>query len=340
MKYSKLVIKIAVIIIFAGTIMAFIGYVMGGKTNIKSSGLYISTKNVNHIIKNEELGEFNNVDIDVNLDYIELIKSDKNKIELNYSEDLNKVDYKIDNNNLTIKQESKKLVDININLFGFMEENKSYMKLYISESELENIKINSNYTDIKIEGVSGNVVNIKCDYANLDVDNLNGKSGNISMKDGNIDLSNIKIEDTFELKNSYGNIGISNSQFQNLISNINDGNIEILNSIIKNSKITNDYGNINLVDSYSEGINIYCKDGRVELDGSFRGYTTIDNKYGNVELDLDNYEKEYGYSIVNKYGSIKINDVSMEGSIINNNNSENTINVNCTDGNININFEK
>ncbi|MGL4913825.1 MAG: DUF4097 family beta strand repeat-containing protein [Romboutsia sp.] len=340
MKFSKLILKISLGLIAIGIVLSSLGFLMGGKTNlVKNNFVSISSDDTKRIIETKKLDDFDKINIDVKLDYIELIKSNENKLELNYNENLNKVDYQVQDGNLTIMQTAKNQVGVHVNLL--QNRNLDYMKLYIKDSSsLENLNINVSDSEIKISEINSNLVDIISDYGNVDINNLNSNKINLSAKDGNINLDNINVSDKINVNNNYGEIDISNSNFENFSTSLSDGNLDISNTTVKTSDITNKYGNITLSDFLSSGLNIDVNDGNVDLIGSFMGDTNVNNKYGNIDIISNDSEDLYNYSIINKYGDINVGNQNPEGSIIKNSNGKHTLNLNCNDGNINVTFKK
>ena len=109
MKSSKLIVKIGLGVVVCGIIFSAVGFFMGGKfSNINNNLVSLGSKNVKKISQTKQLGNFDKVDIDVDLDYVEIIKSNENKLELNYDEKSNKVESEIKDNNLKITQAKNK----------------------------------------------------------------------------------------------------------------------------------------------------------------------------------------------------------------------------------------
>lgn len=341
MKYSKLILKISLVMIGFGIILYSIGFFMGGElSKINNNFISIISDDSNRIIQTKKLTDFNNVDIDVDLDYIELIKSDVNKIELNYNENLSEVTYEVKDNNLLINQPKTNTMGVHFNINGFNNKNSNYMKLYINESStLKKININSSDSDMKISNLDSDILDVKCNYGDVSIDNLISDNINIIMNDGDINIDNTNSYTLFNIKNNYGDINILNSNFNSFIANLNNGSLDISNSSSKNSEIENKYGDITSIEFLSEGITINSNSGDINLKGSLLGDTILNNKYGDIKIISSEDENSYNYSVVNKYGDVSIADNTFEGSFTKDNNSKHSININCNAGDVNLNFK-
>lgn len=303
MRYFKLVLKVSLGMICTGLVLGSIGYFMGGKRSFSKNNIVsIVSDDTKRIIQTKELEDFNNINIDVKLDYIELIESDKNKIELNYSEDMNEVSYKVDGKSLSITQPARNSIGLNIDLRGFTKKNLNYMKLYIADtSVLENITIDTGDSDIKISDISSNTLDIDSDYGDIELINVKLDKAKIVESDGDLIFDNVKISSIFDLQNKYGSVDIMNSEFNKFIATLEDGDFNLLSSESKVSQIK--------------------------------------NNYGDIIIKFNEDEKLYDYSIDNKYGDVKVGNASFEGTVTKNNNGIYILDIISRDGNVDVDFK-
>lgn len=335
MKNKNFIFKIALGLIVIGLIFIVLGKLMGGKSIIVKNGLeHIAyDNNVNRVIEDSDLQEFKNIAIDANLDKIEIIKSNSNRIELNYKEKAGIIDYKIDNDTLIVTQSSNKTIGFDINISSNKEQD--ILKIYVNNSlDINKATINQDYGDIVIKDINYNTLEINSNYGNVNLNNINSDNIVINTEDGNVNLNNIQVIDTLKINNKYGNIDLLKSNAENLIVYLEDGNVDISKISTNYSELKNKYGNIYAVDFTSKGLLVNCDDGDIDLRGNFFGNTDINNKYGNVNIISYQDEKFYNYSIVNKYGNINVNNEIFNSQVLKNNNGDNNLNITCEDGNI------
>lgn len=322
MKNKNLIVKIAIGLIIFGLIFIVLGKLIGGKSTILKNGdEYIAYDNKgNRLIENSDLQEFKNINIDVNLDIIEIIKSNTNKIELDYNDKSGIVDYKIDNDTLTITQTSNTTIGFNVNFSN--NKQQDILRVYVKDD------------------VNLNKATINQDYGNINLNDISCNNIILITEDGNININNIQVFDTLKINNKYGNIDLIKSDIKDLIAYLEDGNLDISKVNTDYSEIKNKYGNIYAVDFVTKGILVNCDDGDIDLRGSFFGDSDINNKYGSVNIVCNQGEKSYDYSIVNKYGNINVNNEIFDNAVLKNNDSSNNLNITCDDGNIKIMFSK
>lgn len=302
MKIKKIT-KLACIIILIGFLFIGLGYMTNQSFSFESSNkLNITKTNEYKIVKDiKELEEFKSINIEVGITNIEIIPSEKYKIELQYKEDYGKINYKVKNNSLIINQESK-IRNLN-NKSNFNKDDLNFIKIYIpSDKSFEKFSITSDIGNIDIRQMNLNNLDLSCDV-------------------GNIKINNCEINDS-KISNDTGNIEINKSKFKNLEANLNLGNINSKNINVKNLlNAKNDLGNI-------------------DISGKVYGDIEVNCDLGNVDIEIDEKEKNYNYRLICALGKIDINgkrknkDVSLE------NNSDNNLNIECDSGNIKLKFKK
>lgn len=302
MKIKKIT-KLACIIILIGLLFIGLGYMINQSFSFESSNkLNITKTNEYKIVKDiKELEEFKSINIEVGITNIEIIPSEKYKIELQYKEDYGKINYKVKNNSLIINQEST-IRNLN-NKSNFNKDDLNFIKIYIpSDKSFEKFSIIS-------------------DIGNIDIRQMNLNNLDLSCNVGNIKVNNCEINDS-KISNDTGNIEINKSKFKNLEANLNLGNINSKNINVKNLlNAKNDLGNI-------------------DISGKVYGDIEVNCDLGNIDIEIDEKEKNYNYRLICDLGKIDINgkrknkDVSLE------NNSDNNLNIECDSGNIKLKFKK
>lgn len=336
MKYTKLITKIALGTIGIGLVLSIAGYIMGGKKDLENMTKEYVPKSIK---ETHELGNFKNIDIDMDLDYIEIIKSDSNKIELNYDKKFGKIDYKVDNGTLSIKKEKSNLKEkININ---FLSRPLNYLKIYVSDkSKLENITADLENGGISIDNIDVKSLNLDNDNGDIKIKNTKSDKTTINTENGNIKIGNSKLDGLCNIENKNGQLLISNSKLKDLDAKLENGDVEFEDITLKTSSIVDKHGDILGKNIISDKNNISCESGDINISGNITGIYDITNKNGEVEIDSSNSKDLYDYYVKNKGGSIFINTEEFEGSVKVDKNHENKLNVNSENGDVVINFDK
>lgn len=342
MKSLKLIVKIGLGLVVCGVIFSTFGFFMGGRfENINNNLVSLGSKNIKTISQTKQLSDFDKVDIDVDLDYIDIIKSDENKLELNYNEKINKVEYKIKDNNLIITQPKNNNVGVHFNMVGFNNQNSNYLKLYVSDNtKLKYLKINAQDLDIKINSINSENTDIQSFSGNISIDDLSSSSIDIAMNDGDLKLNNSTVSANLTFKNDHGDINISNSNFNHFISNLGDGDFKISNSNSKKTEIKNSHGNISSTGFLSNELNVDNSDGDINIDGSLLGTNTLNNEHGDIHINSNESESLYNYNVISKFGDVNIGNNNVGNSFVKEVNAKNSLNITSNDGDITVKFAK
>ncbi len=375
---TKKITIVALGLIIFGTILALIGFSMGGKFGIVrgGNGYRIQDKD-DKVVKQENLDKFDSIDIKVDLDNIEIIKGDRYAIELEYYKDSNDIIYKVENGKLIVKEPSRNsMINFGFNI-GFVY-TPSFMKVYVPQDvNLNNLDVHSSNSDIKIKDIKSNTISVKCDYGDTifedmaaSVFNVEVGNGKLAMKNikakeiitenkygelkveglesdifknvvvnGSATFDNIEVSSSFKIENEYGDVNIKNSFINNLEAKLKNGDLDVENTGSDKVVFTNNYGSINTVDFKSKALDIQCNNSDVTLDGELLGNTTIKSQYGSVTVKTNIEELLYNYNVSCEYGDIIINDSKFEDNFQKNNNGSNNIDISCKNGDAKIEFK-
>ena len=296
----KVFVKVMCSIICIGIIFVAIGLSTGANLNYSLFEHKLTLNNAKTEKTTENLSGFNKINIDV--DYsneIEIIEGDENKIDLSYYKIKNKpnIKYSVNNNELTIESTHTSSF---IN-FGPLTNNNQYIRIYVKKgTEIEDLKVNSDCSDVTISNINSKKMQINCDYGDISINNINNN--------------------------------------ESLILDANAGNIQVSDVSNNLIRITNDYGDIKLLNSTCPKINLDVDCGDATIDNSKLNEITIDNNYGNVNIrNLPEAEDYYSYKLKCDFGDVNINghDVSTEYTKMNTNN-DNIIKITSDSGDIDI----
>lgn len=341
MREMKKLSRISLILIGIGLILAITGFFMGGKLGIvRDNSKFKVFDSKETVIKNEELSSFKSIDIASNFNNIDIIKSDRYAIEIQYEGDNSEVNYTIKDEKLVIEESKLKYKGINIDFRIGDSQIPRYIKVYVpSGVDLDSIDVKSDNTNITMNDISASDILLHCKYGNINAENINTDTVNVEMNNGNINIKKLNSNNNAVLKNLYGNIEISDSKFNKLSNDVNNGSLNIGNTSIDNVIINNKYGNIKSHSLITNGLQIKSDNSKIDLDGEFKGNTNIKSDYGDVKIKTSIPQELYNYSVSCEYGNIKIGKEKFENNIKINNNKENSIDIVSNNGNINIDFK-
>lgn len=117
--------------------------------------------------------------------------------------------------------------------------------------------------------------------------------------------------------------------------------------VVKNLEISEESsymigaGQMTLSNVKANNITVDCGVGDVRIEGDVTGESDITCDVGNVELNLDRDIDDYSYDISASIGKVSIDNNSyhnISNRVINNDNAENDLSLNCEIGNISVDF--
>ncbi|WP_042275310.1 DUF4097 family beta strand repeat-containing protein [[Clostridium] dakarense] len=337
--YKKIVIT-SLCLILVGLALASIGYLSGGKTALIKNKIGYSIKDdYKRISEKEKLEAFKNIQINANyLDNIEIVKGEEYKIEVNYSERIGEINYKVENGSLIVNQSSNKET-IGFD-FGFINKEPDYIKIYIpKDKNMSNLVIESENSDIKVENIDGDTVSILCNYGEVNLNNILSNDMSIKAKSGDIDMKNIK-SSALEVINDYGDTTFEAINSNDFMADIKNGDVYINNiEVLQNFNIENDYGEVDIANSRLNKFKAIILNGDIDINNSNIVSSNIENSYGEVNYSINNSENLYNYSLNCNYGDININGKELGENLEKSNNANNNININSENGDINLNFK-
>ncbi|MEG0614016.1 MAG: DUF4097 family beta strand repeat-containing protein [Clostridium sp.] len=337
----KNIVTIAASLIVVGGIMTTVGFLTGGNRDVMlgKDGFKVYDDG-DYIKENKDLEKFTAIDIDMDFGDIEIIKSDKYAIELEFDKEVMKLNYSVNNEKLTISSENKegnKFINLN---FGSIN-NKSKVKIYVPEDiVLSSLDIESNSGSIAINNIDINASNINCDFGDISLDGINGNKLNINSKSGTVKIKNMKL-DELTLFVDFGDIDTENIYATNLKLNSKSGEVNTKLLTSNTIEINSDFGDIDASGLVSNGLLINAKSGTVNLAGALKGSNVINCDFGDIDIETNLAKNQYSYSVDMDFGSSKIDGIKADGDTeVTNDSAENNFDINCKSGDLKIQFSK
>ena len=260
--YIAIISTITTICIIAGIFIHFVDPILSGGEAIAENGTNIINKIVktakkadklskNNIEVSEDLADFSEITINVDLIDCEIVKGDSFHYKYTGNE-LIKPEYSVENGILTVKQTTKaklpnntKKCDLIITIPDNKVLNKVDIQADICDIDLEDIKSEETKVDLNIgsfEVDDCTLGNFTCtgDTGDIKLDNSDFTNADISCDIGDVKITSSKdLSDyTFEISTDIGNIKINDNK--------NGTKYNVLGSSEYKLKISNDIGDIKL----------------------------------------------------------------------------------------------
>lgn len=220
---------------------------------------------------------FDSINIYTTAGEINIYESSTEEIQLVVYNKKDKTTVEVDNNKLDIKAKAKKCHFLCIN------PKIAKIELYIPSNYDKEIKITTEYGDVKIESFENGNFEIRSNYGDIKIDKANIAKTDLDYGDIRIGTINELIVDS-----NYGDIKIDtiNSYFK---INCDYGDIKIDSaSLTKDSKIEDDFGDIKIKNISGVYIDAKTDMGDVDTNGNDRTSTitlTIRTDYGDIEVN-------------------------------------------------------
>lgn len=311
-----------------------IGIANGGKTEILRVNHKIYQKSDLKISKDsKELSKFDSIDINMKAANVQIVQSDKYKIETS-SNQVYKVQSDIKDNKLIVKGEGgygfAKYVSVNGKQFGESYEKNEIasIKIYVpKDANLSNINIKAGDGSTKVNNI--NCDNITIDTNSSNVELVNIKSNTINLKNIYYDtqLKNIETE---ELNLQYTNdVYIDNVKAKKLNIVRGRGMIDSKNLTVDEATLDSD--SIQFEKFTANKVDIPNAPDNVYIQGKINGSTNIksDNAL-DIRLNLDNANNEFNYNLQTKDNYVSINNQKYGEKFQQDNKSANNMNIDAS----------
>ena len=353
MSKNNIALIVAGVLVLAGIFIFTTGLLTGGSSHvyIDSDGIHTGMKNTKAVIV--PINSFNDIDIDVKSENIELIKSDRNEVEYCLSNGQNIKEFGVIDGKLSFKTDYEfKLSFFN---FGF---NENYVKVYYnSNTQLENVSLKSTSGSVEAENVVCDNLNVLSTSGRRELLNVNANKIINGGTSGSSSLYNVTAEEAI-LTNSSGSIKIDGMQVNSMSINNSSGSIKLEDIYadkvsVENSsgsisvdeiECTNDFtvknssGGIRLEDSNTKSLNIKTTSGAIYIDGTLTGESILKSSSASIKVYTDLSINNYGYILTSNSGSTRVNDEKFEGAT--GLEKANIIDASTTSGSIKIYFDE
>lgn len=298
-----------------------------------------------HILEKTTLENFSEASITISYANVSILPSDGYYLEYRLDGTCEKPTYNVSNGKFEFKEgEVQRKYRINLNPFVYYENHEPfYLNLYVpKEQYFELLTIYNDSGNVDIEHLQAKKAELTLDYGNLNLENFTGDTLNLTLDSGNVELGTISCKE-LTIYDDYGKVtGDNLSASTSILAELDSGNFEVEQLSTDKFSLTNDYGNTDIYSFTSTSSTFSIDSGSLSLlDADFKNID-ISTDYGNVYLELRQDITEYNYDLFAEYGSISVNDETMEindedeSSYQKDNGKDRKINISSDSGNISV----
>ena len=234
-KTATIILIIFLLLIIIGTSVLFV-MLLNGKLKIKGLKFNIGNSYIKEVAVDESYDNvFDTIEINTTSGDINIYESESDKIVLVIHNKKERTTVNTDNNILNIDVKSKKCNFLCIN------PKIARIDLYIPSNYDKDIKINTQYGDVKVKSFENANFDIKSNYGDIRINKLNNAKLDL-------DYGDIKIDSVNELivNSNYGDIKVDKvNNYLNI--DCDYGDVKLNNvTLTKNSTIKDDFGDVEI----------------------------------------------------------------------------------------------
>lgn len=277
----KLINKIVLSVIGIALLLLLISFLIGFRLdNFQGlfNGEYRYEKAEPYITTNE----LEKINIKIDSENITIKSHDKKTIEVHYFiKDNQEVEIKENNNilELNVKQTFKLVI-----FQGIFQYAETKIEVFIPKNNDLVINIDLNAGNIKFEDIQVNTLEVKCETGNTTLKNVNSSAIGITSNTGNIILNEIN-SSQIDINKKVGNIDLKNTQANIINIVLKTGNITLKEITTTNIDVTNNVGNISSTNIQGNTINLYTKTGNIDIkENNLYTITLKINNVGNISV--------------------------------------------------------
>lgn len=351
-KLMRGTLAVSGICIVAGLGLSLAGFLMGGEPGfwINSTGLYTNQEARNlsagKLVKLEktEIDPFTSMDVTINYGDITVKPSGDDSCYLEYSLYIRnkEPEYAVKDGILTFTCVPEPDSGETCGSAGFFalqsaDIEKGSLTIYVPENNpMDTVKLYTSDSDVVYAGPDAGTLDMTSRYGKIKLNGVKADTALLTSSDGVVRCSDGTFT-SLDIINKYGDTDLESINADRLNIEASDSQITLRDIVSKTISVVNDYGNIKSSNLAADTLTVDQSDGTCNMKMTDVKNGTFENKYGDVTLGLTGTEKAYNYNLTMKYGDIRLNDRSLEGEDLRENNgAENNIVITASDGSMQI----
>ncbi len=300
-KSTKYILIIAGVGLAAGLLMLFFGMVMGASRYIylDSTGVHIYEEGNEETVTVDDLS-FDKVYINAMTANVEIIPSDKARLEIVQKNNDGNISYTCENGELRVVENFKsRFRFFNLDFRFMFDKSSNIITLYLPPDKLDDVSLNITSGIIKASGIT---------TCNLDIDII---SGSINLEDITADTAEF---------------------------NLTSGRLTADNVKATDSRLSVMSGSCNFTDTYFGGLRARITSGSTRYEGTLAGIVDIESMSGSATFDLTGSADDFNKNFSSLSGSIKLNG-QQRRNYDENISAPNSLKVSVTSGSVRFDFE-
>jgi len=227
-----------------------------------------------------------------------------------------------------------------INLFTFNFKSTKIVVYYPKDSDFSKVDLSVTSGNVSISEINADKFDLSVVDGYLELTDIEAETITLSPWSTTVYLNNIKA-DKLTYSNTDGKSVFNHMQIMEEFKiDVGSGKVEL-------NDVTAEYLNMKAIDIAIKGTDLVTNglegsgfSSTFDLAGDFNGNSNLSNVDGRTNLSLSGSYTDYNYNLKTLDGSISMNGEKQSGSVKDNNNSENNINIDQTSGKIQIEFAK
>ena len=261
MSKNNIALIVAGILLIVGITLATSGFLSGG-----SSSVYVDRDGIHTGENHSEstivpVNNFNNVDIEVNSERIELIPSDRNEVEYVLSNNQTFDSLDVIDGELIIKTST----NFNLSFFNFNFRD-NYIKVYYDkDTEFEDVSVQSLSGRVKVDGVNTDNMYVKSSSGSRAITDIKATTLEVEGSSGATSLSNITVNEITILGTS-GSIKLDKITTDNMYVKSSSGSRTLTDIKATNLEVEGSSGATSLSNITANEITILGTSGSIKLD--------------------------------------------------------------------------
>lgn len=297
MNNGKKFVWICSIMAAAGIVLCIIGYASGGNVrsiSVGSRGIRVNTaygedeREAGYKTETAKLGEFTEIDTDVNFGDITVEASDYFGISYNVSAS-DKFNYEMKNGCLTITKKNTGNNEFTFFSVGFSEElgkNDEYIRIYVPEgTSLDKAAISNRNGSISLSGFSADIFTVENDFGDVVMERVGSDSAEVTMKNGSLEILEFGNGD-LSIINDFGKMRLNRICAGKLDITMENGGLDIRDAKSDTLTVHNDFGKTELEDvSVRKLADISTSNGPVVMTRAAAENVQVFSDFGSVTGD-------------------------------------------------------
>ena len=346
-KSSKYLLIIGGILSAVGVVTMGISIVAGASTGvvIGGNGIQVAETKVMDMGKEETIQDqkvlesFESLYVDAGVSEIRLVPSDHYGMEYQLNRSDGELSCEVKDGALHVTQGSNGGIHFNLDLFGWMNRQKTYLAIYYPEgTQFNTVQVENSLGELTVKDIKAKTADFSLDLGYGVYENIEAEKLTIHHDSGSLNISNGTVG-SLEIQCELGEAQLSGITANQMNFQGDLGSLSIGSSLLRQSEISCSMGEVDIQGLESDGLQIEADNGSVVVEGTLRGRTGIDAEMGSIHVTTTLGKNEYNYDVHCEMGEIYMNG-EKQGGLTFDTGAENDLDLQADLGSIHINVKE